>query len=339
MRCSSPFDPADSRAARGPGGLPVTIPPRFRFPALATTVRLARALALSVLPAGAANFAVRLDETVQPHVAANDFSGAVLVACRGAVLFERAYGFANREWEIPNPPETHFRIGSITKQFTAVAVLLLEERGHLKLDDPVSVPGEGHADTNSNYLVLALIAETRGGRRCGDFLRDQLLEPLGLRVTSYQRRQVVDHGGSIAGFSAYLAHYPDEGLTVVVLSNLATRITAELSRRLAAAALGDGDVTAAPVTPFDVPATILARCVGSYEVRPGIRNNIRLVDGHRTTQLTGQRPHRLVAVSETHSILVAVKAAVEFERGPDGRVTHLVMRQHGRSRRTPRVAD
>jgi CubicO group peptidase (beta-lactamase class C family) len=68
----------------------------------------------------------------------NHFSGSVLVAKDGKVLFTKGYGFANVEHEIPNTPETKFRLGSITKQFTSAAVLILQERGKLKIDDPIS---------------------------------------------------------------------------------------------------------------------------------------------------------------------------------------------------------
>ncbi len=63
--------------------------------------------------------------------------GTVLVARGGKVLFSNGYGFANLEWRVPNDPATRFRIGSITKQFTSAAILLLEERGKLAIDDPV----------------------------------------------------------------------------------------------------------------------------------------------------------------------------------------------------------
>jgi CubicO group peptidase (beta-lactamase class C family) len=46
-------------------------------------------------------------------------------------------GRSNLEWDIPNSPSTKFRLGSITKQFTAACILLLEERGKLKVEDPV----------------------------------------------------------------------------------------------------------------------------------------------------------------------------------------------------------
>ena len=77
------------------------------------------------------------DRLVQTHVADRNFMGSVLVARGNQVLFSKGYGFANLEWRVPNDPATKFRIGSITKQFTAASILLLEERGKLTLDDPV----------------------------------------------------------------------------------------------------------------------------------------------------------------------------------------------------------
>jgi CubicO group peptidase (beta-lactamase class C family) len=63
--------------------------------------------------------------------------GAALVARGADVLLNKGYGFANLEWDIPNTPTTKFRLGSLTKLFTAASILLLEERGRLKIDDPV----------------------------------------------------------------------------------------------------------------------------------------------------------------------------------------------------------
>ena len=53
------------------------------------------------------------------------------------MVFSKGYGFANLEWDVPNSPTAKFRLGSVTKQFTAACILLLEERGKLKIDDPV----------------------------------------------------------------------------------------------------------------------------------------------------------------------------------------------------------
>ena len=63
--------------------------------------------------------------------------GSVLVARDGKILLSKGYGSANLEWDIPNSPSAKFRLGSITKQFTQAYILLLEERGKLKVEDPV----------------------------------------------------------------------------------------------------------------------------------------------------------------------------------------------------------
>jgi CubicO group peptidase (beta-lactamase class C family) len=78
----------------------------------------------------------RMDQAVQSFVA-NHFMGSVLVARGDKVLFSKGYGFANLEWDIPNTPDTKFRIGSLSKQFTAVLILKLEEQGKLSVSDPV----------------------------------------------------------------------------------------------------------------------------------------------------------------------------------------------------------
>ena len=65
------------------------------------------------------------------------FSGAVLIAKDDKILLRKGYGMANYELNVPNSPETVFRIGSITKSFTALSILQLEEQGLLKVSDPV----------------------------------------------------------------------------------------------------------------------------------------------------------------------------------------------------------
>jgi CubicO group peptidase (beta-lactamase class C family) len=79
----------------------------------------------------------RMEQMIDVHVKNRTFMGAVLVAKGDTVLLNKGYGSANLEWEIPNAPATKFRLGSITKQFTAAALLLLEERGKLSTSDPI----------------------------------------------------------------------------------------------------------------------------------------------------------------------------------------------------------
>src|SRR6185312_6823892 len=85
-----------------------------------------------------ADLAAKSGALITPLVDADQFSGAVLVARNGVPVFRQAFGLANREWDVPNTPDTKFRIGSITKQFTATAVLQLAEAGKLSIDDPVA---------------------------------------------------------------------------------------------------------------------------------------------------------------------------------------------------------
>ena len=65
------------------------------------------------------------------------FSGSILVARDGKPIVSKGYGMANYEWDIPNSPQTEFKLGSVTKQFTAAAIMLLQERGRLSVNDPV----------------------------------------------------------------------------------------------------------------------------------------------------------------------------------------------------------
>ena len=180
----------------------------------------------------------RIDRFVRPYVASNNFTGVILVRHRGRVQLNKGYGLANYELGVVNQPWTRFHIASVTKAFTAAAVLLLEERGKLRLDDSVSAhlpgypnggririehllkhtagipnlgsgpdwarlervphtteelvalfkdlplefePGAETRYSNSNYNLLTLIIEKISGQSYESFLRQNILNPLGLR--------------------------------------------------------------------------------------------------------------------------------------------------------------
>ena len=80
---------------------------------------------------------VRMQQVVQSYADAGLFMGSVLVAENGRVLLSKGYGWADVEWNIPNSPTTRFLLASMTKQFTAASILLLEDRGKLSTDDLV----------------------------------------------------------------------------------------------------------------------------------------------------------------------------------------------------------
>src|ERR1700693_5210764 len=95
------------------------------------------ALAMAAACLSAPTDAARLDQVVQTYTGDGRFMGTVLVGRGDAPPFSKGYGSANLEGNIPNAPSTKFRLGSITKQFTAASILLLEERGKLKVEDSV----------------------------------------------------------------------------------------------------------------------------------------------------------------------------------------------------------
>ena len=79
----------------------------------------------------------KIDEYMAARVERYHFNGTILLAQNGSILFCRGYGMANLEHDIPCTATTKFRLGSITKQFTAMAVLILQERGKLSVTDKV----------------------------------------------------------------------------------------------------------------------------------------------------------------------------------------------------------
>jgi len=86
----------------------------------------------------AQEIAPKVDECVAAYTRDHRFMGSVLIARSGRVLVEKGYGMADLELDVPNTPQTKFRLGSITKQFTAAAILQLEEQGKLSVNDPIS---------------------------------------------------------------------------------------------------------------------------------------------------------------------------------------------------------
>ena len=108
------------------GSLKIPIPLRVLLPILV------------LCSASAADKASQIDDLLARYNGFALFNGAALVADHGQVIFKKGYGFANMEWNIPNTPDTKFRLGSITKQFTATLVLQLVEQGKLDLSAPIS---------------------------------------------------------------------------------------------------------------------------------------------------------------------------------------------------------
>jgi CubicO group peptidase (beta-lactamase class C family) len=342
-------------------------------------------------------------------------------------LVMKGYGMADLENDVPATPATVYRIGSVTKQFTSVAVMQLVEQGKLSLDDDVTKyvpnapthgrkilvrhllnhtsgipsytdvgnsfgrvmrldlshdsllatvkddslqfePGSHFYYNNTGYFLLGMVIERVTGKSYGDYLRDALFAPNGLTSTVYcgnapliKRRargynglatglinadflsmdlpyaagslcssvgdlavwtrllhsgklvspgsfasmttpvkltsgrpmqygfglfmdslgahRRIHHGGGINGFISELAYYPDDSLTVVVLSNTAPAPSEQIAENVARAAFGM-PFAGPPERPADLPiaADEIARLAGNYRVTwpDGSKRNARI---------------------------------------------------------------
>jgi CubicO group peptidase (beta-lactamase class C family) len=104
---------------------------------------------------------------LEKDAAADNFAGTVLLAKNGKVLFSEAYGLADRDKKIANRLDTRFRIGSMNKMFTAVAVLQLVQAGKIKLTDPVGKHiNYQNQDIATKVTIHQLLTHTGG---TGDF--------------------------------------------------------------------------------------------------------------------------------------------------------------------------
>lgn len=363
-------------------------------------------------------------------------------------LVMTGYGLADVEKEVPATAQTVYRIGSVTKQFTSVAVMQLVEQGKLSLDDDVTKyvpnapthgrrvlvrhllnhtsgvpsytdvgpvfgrvmrldlskdsliaivkddslqfePGSHFYYNNTGYFLLGMVIERVTGKSYGDYLREALFAPNGLTSTVYcsnspliKRRaqgyevrasglvnadyismdlpyaagslcssvgdlaawtrllhggklvnassfttmttpakltsgrpmqygfglfmdtlgthRRIHHGGGINGFISELAYYPDDSLTVVVLSNTAPAPSEQVADNLARVALGMPYLPERPTPPADlpIPADEVARLAGNYKVTwpDGAQRNARIyATGEQLMlQLETQPPIRLM---------------------------------------------
>jgi CubicO group peptidase (beta-lactamase class C family) len=127
------------------------------------------AVAFLLTSACLAQDVARMDQVVHFYSDQKRFMGSVLVAQDGKVLLDKAYGSANLEWEVPNTPTTKFRLGSITKQFTATCILLLEERDKLKTDDLVKKYMPDAPSAWDKITIFHLLTHTSGIPSFTDF--------------------------------------------------------------------------------------------------------------------------------------------------------------------------
>jgi CubicO group peptidase (beta-lactamase class C family) len=423
-----------------------------------------------VAPAIGQDAASKLEEYLNTVTKDRLFSGAVLVAQNGKILLSKGYGMANIELDVPNTAQTRFRLGSITKQFTAASILLLQEQGKLSVSDsickyiadcpaawqPVTVhhllnhsggvpnftsfpdyqktmmipspiesliarfkdrplafaPGEKMSYSNSGYILLGAVIEKVSGQSYADFLRARILDPLKMNATGYDRsdtiikgraagysdkgahwvnaphidmsiphaagamystvedlylwdqalytdkllsaklkesmftpglnnygygfgittpnnRKLISHGGGINGFATYIARYPDDRVTVIVLSNLEQAKSGMFARDLAAIVFGEKYETPRARVVAKVDPKIYDSYVGKYELRPNFILTVRRDGDRLLTQATGQPEFEIYPESETKFFVKVFEAQITFVKDTTGKVTQAILNQGG----------
>ena len=105
----------------------------------------------------------KLDEIMKTYHNYNMFDGTVLVAENGKVIYEAAFGLANREWNISNTTDTKFMIGSVSKSFTATLMLIQVQKGLIDLDKTISdyLP-EFSGKPSAKVTIRQLLSHTSG---------------------------------------------------------------------------------------------------------------------------------------------------------------------------------
>jgi D-alanyl-D-alanine carboxypeptidase len=195
---------------------------------------------VSLCPAALPDVEQSIDQLFRP-VGGGKSPGAVVAVIRdGKVMLMKSYGMASVDKGTPNSAETIFRLASITKSFTATAVLQLVERGKLKLEDPLSTylpefpnsekirishllshtagvpdfipyeeltkqplefpPGSRINYSNNGYMLLGHVIEKVSGQRWDEYLRDHIFAPLAMKHSGYDR--TAELAGRATGYLA-----------------------------------------------------------------------------------------------------------------------------------------
>jgi CubicO group peptidase (beta-lactamase class C family) len=119
--------------------------------------------ALSTFTVVAQDKAKQIDALLSKYKEYGQFNGSALVSENGKVILKKGYGSANMEWNIPNQPDTKFRLGSISKQFTAFLLVKLAEDGKLKLDVPITTYLPDYPKANGDKITIHhLLTHTSG---------------------------------------------------------------------------------------------------------------------------------------------------------------------------------
>ena len=415
---------------------------------------------------------------------------AVLVSKKGEIVYRKGFGYADLSNKVPITPETKFRIGSVTKQFVAAALLKLQEEGKLQLTDKLSQyfpdipraeevslhhllthtsgihsytsrpdfiskvtrpvnqaemlaiikedpydfnPGDAYSYNNSGYMLAGFIVEKVSGKSLDQYLKDAFFKPLqmnntgihtsalelenealgygkaegsysrdidwdmswaggagalystvgdlfkwnealyrgkilseaslkaaltpvvlndgsmpqtggigygyGLMMGSYRNQDVVMHSGGLHGFISQLAYYPQEEITVVLLTNLTPGEQHldpnTLAEYYAWEKMGPQD----SFKELAGSEEDLDKYAGRYDFGNGI---VMMVSAEKTAlyaQLSGQARFQIYPSAPGEYFWKVVDAKIKFVSDQEGRITHADFEQNGNALKVQRLKD
>jgi len=147
--------------------LPATQRPNNLFRRLTKAVLLyALLLAGGVLPAAQPeeeDMLAAINTYMSDILAGGGFSGAVLIARDGSILYSGCLGLADRNFSVPCTPDTRFNLGSINKLFTTIAILQLAEKGLLGIDDPIGKYLDGFPTDVASKVTIRHLLQMNSG--------------------------------------------------------------------------------------------------------------------------------------------------------------------------------
>ncbi|MCC7178454.1 MAG: beta-lactamase family protein [Acidobacteria bacterium] len=218
-----------------------------------------------------AEFASRVRAYLQNRAARSAFSAAILVASKGEVVIREAYGMADFELGVPLRPDHVFRIGSLTKPFTATAILRLRDQGRLELSRSVCDFVRPCPAAWRSVTIAHLLSHTSGiPDRFGD------LEAVPAPATRAEVDRVLGKAGALALNATAGSQYSYSNFNYVLLGYIIEAVTGETWEAFLLAQLLTPAGTAD--TRYDDVWSVVPRRVHGYEVKDGQLRITRYTD-------------------------------------------------------------
>jgi CubicO group peptidase (beta-lactamase class C family) len=413
---------------------------------------------------------------------------AVLVAKNGEVIYKNGFGYANIKQKQLIKPNTKFRIGSVTKQFTAAAILKLQEEGKISVADKLSKfvpdfpranevtihhllthtsgirsytskpeflgkttspiteeeliaffkndpydfsPGEKWQYNNSGYFLLGHIIGKVSGKPYGEYLKKTFFDPLGMTSTGihssklkleneakgytkqndkyvlapdwemswaggagaiystvedlhqwnealyngkvlqekslqtaftpvvlnngekpnnanygyglalgdYRGHDIIEHGGGLQGFISQLARYPEEKVTVILLTNITPSEVSLSSNAIAEFLLWEKMDKQKSLVVNPAVSEDVIQYAGRYDFPGGAVMIITAEDNNLFAQLSGQQKFPIFPAGEGEYFWKVVPAKIKFIKDEKGEVTHGDFEQNGNKIKVQKLKD